>query len=443
MPHASLTKLSPTELTKLGGLKSHCSENIHCVAHGHLFPCALCDLEGTGTLGTVCVTCGFKFASPPPTGQKYCRSVDQFLKNGIIAFEAEALKRAAVAKPKPAVVAPPTASPAPAAPRAAARRPVPPAALDHNPGCLLSLGIFLIPYIFVWFLLRRGYSQLSRVLGFGWLALLLWVIVFSSEDPVTHHRADLAATGCKQDKEIQFRELIWSWNDRDYIIGPGYTRQARAEPRTCFPATRELPQGTNIRILREAANHSTGEPNTSWFEFSLADGSLWYAPKSELNGALFNPGDYLAALEKWNQAIAAQVNAGTYGAEDPASQTWPPVVQPKYTDEESYEDNSGAEYPALDRTGSIDPTSQTMNPPRYPPEELRRRIQGTTTLIVNLDAYGDVIDVSVERSSGNRNLDREAVKAARRWLFNPGIENGRPVASRVRVPVAYAISDER
>ena len=80
-----------------------------------------------------------------------------------------------------------------------------------------------------------------------------------------------------------------------------------------------------------------------------------------------------------------------------------------------------------------------MNPPTYPPEERRRGIEGTTILIVTIDASGTVLDVSVEKSSGNRNLDREAVKAARRWRFNPEQRDGRKVESRVRVPVEFVL----
>ena len=80
-----------------------------------------------------------------------------------------------------------------------------------------------------------------------------------------------------------------------------------------------------------------------------------------------------------------------------------------------------------------------MNPPNYPPEEARRGVQGTTVLIVRIDANGGVLDVEVERSSGNRNLDREAVKAAKRWRFNPESRDGRKVESRVRVPVEFVL----
>ena len=57
----------------------------------------------------------------------------------------------------------------------------------------------------------------------------------------------------------------------------------------------------------------------------------------------------------------------------------------------------------------------------------------------SIDANGGVLDVEVEKSSGNRNLDRAAVQAARRWKFNPETRNGQKVASRVRVPVDFKL----
>ena len=86
---------------------------------------------------------------------------------------------------------------------------------------------------------------------------------------------------------------------------------------------------------------------------------------------------------------------------------------------------------------SVDPSSMNMNPPEYPREEQRRGVGGTVVLIVSIDANGNVMDVQVEQSSGNRNLDRSAQKGARRWRFNPEVRNGQKVASRVRVPVAF------
>lgn len=90
--------------------------------------------------------------------------------------------------------------------------------------------------------------------------------------------------------------------------------------------------------------------------------------------------------------------------------------------------------------GSVDPSSRAMNPPRYPPSVARLGIQGTTMLIISIDASGNVLDVEVEKSAGNRELDRAAITAARKWRFNPEIKNGQKVASRVRVPVEWKLN---
>lgn len=95
--------------------------------------------------------------------------------------------------------------------------------------------------------------------------------------------------------------------------------------------------------------------------------------------------------------------------------------------------------PLSDAEAQFDATSRSMNPPRYPPAALRAGITGIVGLIVEVDASGNAVDVQVERSSGNRDLDRAAVDAAKRWKVNPAIENGRPVASRMRVPVEFSL----
>lgn len=38
---------------------------------------------------------------------------------------------------------------------------------------LLGIGILVFPYIFAWFLLRRGYSTTSRIIAFSWGATIL------------------------------------------------------------------------------------------------------------------------------------------------------------------------------------------------------------------------------------------------------------------------------
>ncbi|MDF9441089.1 energy transducer TonB [Stenotrophomonas acidaminiphila] len=89
---------------------------------------------------------------------------------------------------------------------------------------------------------------------------------------------------------------------------------------------------------------------------------------------------------------------------------------------------------------TIDITSRNMSPPRYPPAAFRAGIQGEVGLVVDVDASGNVINVAVEKSSRNRDLDRAAMEAARKWRFNAAkSSSGVPMAGRVRVPVTFAL----
>lgn len=40
----------------------------------------------------------------------------------------------------------------------------------------LLLGIFFLPFIFSWFLLQKGYSQVARVAGFAWLIFVAFIL---------------------------------------------------------------------------------------------------------------------------------------------------------------------------------------------------------------------------------------------------------------------------
>lgn len=89
---------------------------------------------------------------------------------------------------------------------------------------------------------------------------------------------------------------------------------------------------------------------------------------------------------------------------------------------------------------SVDISSKAMNPPRYPPAAFRAGIQGEVILIIDVDASGNVTNVTVEKSSRNRDLDRAAMEAARKWRFNAAEAGGKKAAGRVRVPVNFALN---
>lgn len=83
------------------------------------------------------------------------------------------------------------------------------------------------------------------------------------------------------------------------------------------------------------------------------------------------------------------------------------------------------------------PIPLTRQPPRYPPEELRRDIGGTVRVRVHVAIDGSVESNDIETSSGSRNLDRAALEATRRWTFQPATRNGQPVPADVVVPIEF------
>ena len=85
-----------------------------------------------------------------------------------------------------------------------------------------------------------------------------------------------------------------------------------------------------------------------------------------------------------------------------------------------------------------DAVAQSSPAPRYPQEALRRGVGGTVKVLANVAPDGSVAKVEVAEGSGNRDLDRAALDAVRRWQFKPATRNGQPVASEVRVPIVFS-----
>lgn len=79
-------------------------------------------------------------------------------------------------------------------------------------------------------------------------------------------------------------------------------------------------------------------------------------------------------------------------------------------------------------------------PPPYPRRELADRVEGQVLLRVLVDVDGRPLDVVVERSSGNRNLDRAAQQhILRHWTFHPAMQDGRAVQAVGLVPISYKL----
>lgn len=86
-----------------------------------------------------------------------------------------------------------------------------------------------------------------------------------------------------------------------------------------------------------------------------------------------------------------------------------------------------------------DPDYAVNRPPAYPPDALRRNLEGTVILAVRINESGAAESVEVETSSGYAALDRVARSAVGGWVFRPARIGGIAVPSKSRVPVEFKI----
>jgi TonB family protein len=78
--------------------------------------------------------------------------------------------------------------------------------------------------------------------------------------------------------------------------------------------------------------------------------------------------------------------------------------------------------------------------PKYTPEAMKQKIQGTVWMDVVVLETGDVGDVTISKSlDAEYGLDQEAIKAAKQWKFKPGTKEGKPVAVAVVIEMAFTL----
>ena len=80
--------------------------------------------------------------------------------------------------------------------------------------------------------------------------------------------------------------------------------------------------------------------------------------------------------------------------------------------------------------GLTGPVAVKMSRPAYPVEMLRSKIGGTVLVSCIVEADGTVGEVVIDRGL-HPVLDEQAVLAAQKWSFTPGMKDGKPVRARV------------
>lgn len=84
------------------------------------------------------------------------------------------------------------------------------------------------------------------------------------------------------------------------------------------------------------------------------------------------------------------------------------------------------------------PVPTTRVAPNYPGEAKRLGLSGTVVLRFIVDHRGNVADVEVV-SAEHTEFVRAAAEAMLRWRFTPGRKNGRPVGTRMEMPMKFAL----
>jgi len=85
--------------------------------------------------------------------------------------------------------------------------------------------------------------------------------------------------------------------------------------------------------------------------------------------------------------------------------------------------------------------SDKGGPPAYPEKERRLNREGTVVLRVSVAVDGSVTEVSLKTPSRYAGFNRAALRAARKWRFDPATENGVAVASETDIEVVFCLTD--
>lgn len=96
--------------------------------------------------------------------------------------------------------------------------------------------------------------------------------------------------------------------------------------------------------------------------------------------------------------------------------------------------------PAAPRGPSRRSIVRSAPQPAYPADARDEGIQGTVRLRVKIDENGHIAgDPELVKSSGNRSLDRAAIRGVKKWDFEPELTDGTPVASTQLVDVKFKL----
>ncbi|MCX7033328.1 MAG: energy transducer TonB [Arenimonas sp.] len=78
-----------------------------------------------------------------------------------------------------------------------------------------------------------------------------------------------------------------------------------------------------------------------------------------------------------------------------------------------------------------------MGMPRYPADQLRGNVAGTTLVLARIDDCGRVVEAKLSESSGDKSLDAEALLTVREWVLSPAQREQVGGGPWVKMPVKF------
>lgn len=75
--------------------------------------------------------------------------------------------------------------------------------------------------------------------------------------------------------------------------------------------------------------------------------------------------------------------------------------------------------------------------PEYPKLARKRGWQGRVILSVHINAEGRAVHIQIKQSSGHKVLDRAALRALKKWKFEPAQKAGIRIASQLNIPIRF------
>ncbi len=78
--------------------------------------------------------------------------------------------------------------------------------------------------------------------------------------------------------------------------------------------------------------------------------------------------------------------------------------------------------------------------PSYPSELRKAKVEGAVTLVFVLSETGAVEEPRIE-SASHPQFEKPALDAVRRWRFKPGLKDGQPVRTFMRLPMRFRLGN--